>query len=77
MEFEKFVERPCNCKTRIKVFTAAEAKDGRGQAYIGSIVKCDCGRRWQLHDHQFDGEYWRELTEDEEGRRGGVVSWRR
>lgn len=63
MKFEKFVEQPCDCRRRIQLFTARESKDGRGPAYVGSIIVCDCGRRWELREHQFDGQYWMEIND--------------
>ena len=60
MHVIKRVPSACNCYDRVQAFAAAEKEAGRLLA-IGSQVQCDCGKVYQLQDHQRDGLYWQQI----------------
>lgn len=43
---------PCNCYAKLDAHALKE------NLYLGSIVECDCGRRYKLSEDQRDGRYW-------------------
>jgi hypothetical protein len=51
----KMVGPLCNCTKKLWEFY----NETEPQMRVGSIVECDCGKDWVLHEDQFDGLYWK------------------
>jgi len=53
MKIIKEVRRPHGC--------TAELATIREDLWIGSIVECSCGQRYERRENQLDGMYWAPL----------------
>lgn len=59
MKLIKAVGPECPCITRLWEFYNAQAdEDGKPLLGTGTVVECDCGKRYTLTDSQRDGKYW-------------------
>jgi hypothetical protein len=51
-------QSPCPCFRKLRDYT-----NGREELLrIGSIVECDCGKRFVYAEDQRDGFYWRQVA---------------
>lgn len=50
----KQVRRPHGCTAELAAITE--------DLWIGSIVECSCGQRYERRENQLDGSYWEPLA---------------
>ena len=55
-------EPPHDCQALAVRFQNECEADG-GFVYLGAVVECDCGSQLTLADHQFDGPYWKYVSQ--------------
>lgn len=57
MKIIKHVAPACPCMDKLwELYN--ERRGTQDELCIGTVVECDCGARYKLAEHQFDGLYW-------------------